>query len=373
MKKEDTDALYEKMSACRACILRDGCTQVVLPAGNRYDPILMIIGDSPGQEEDLHGKPFIGQAGQLLRETLRETGIIKPTNTLMSGIINCRPPMNKFPTDDSPAICTSNWLLKEIELAHPKRLLLLGGQALKHVANMTGVTTNRGKWYDIRGIRTMATFHPSYVMRQEAEGKMQCRKVFESDIREVASEVGEIILKKEQTQAPADQKKQSESPIQLNQSEDLGYDWESETRKHIKDVAEMLENFIHMLKQRGMDHDSSKLMDPESSIFSEIVPSLKKCKYGTEEYKAGMDRMRPALSHHYSHNRHHPEFHESGLSGMNLVDIMEMFCDWAMASKRNINGSFKNSLEVNIKRFGISPDLADILKNTAIELGIWKE
>lgn len=364
---EEIDALYERMSECRACALREGCTQVVLPAGNRYDPLLMIIGDSPGQEEDMQGKPFVGQAGQLLREALRETGVIRPTNTLISGVINCRPPKNKFPTDDSPAICISNWLLKEIELAKPKRLLLLGGAALKHVANMSGVTTNRGRWYDIRGIRTMATFHPSYVMRQESEGKMQCRQVFESDIREVAKEVGELLQEKAPEQAPAG------PSANVTPAPGSGYDWEAETRRHIDDLAEMLEDLVGRIRNRAREHDASKLRPPESTIFSEMVPMLKRCEYGSEEYRAGLEKMRPALTHHYSHNRHHPEFHDRGLSGMNLVDIMEMFCDWAVASKRNVNGSFNNSLEVNRKRFDISPELADILKNTAIELGIWKE
>lgn len=110
---------------------------------------------------------------------------------------NCRPPKNKFPTDETPSICVSKWLDKEIELAKPARMLLVGGQALKHVAGKKGITACRGQWYDVKGIRTMATFHPSYVLRQEGEGKNQFRSILERDVGEVALEVADIEKERE--------------------------------------------------------------------------------------------------------------------------------------------------------------------------------
>jgi uracil-DNA glycosylase family 4 len=184
--------LYNQLKDCTSCEIRKGCTQVVPAIGNKEKPILMIIGEAPGQDEDVQGEPFVGKAGQLLREVLRETNILNRTNSLITNCLKCRPPKNKFPTGDIPSICFSRWLLKEIELAQPKRLLLLGSQALWYVGGMKGITTCRGQWYDFRGIRSLATYHPSYILRQEGEGKTQFRKTFESDIMEVAHEVQKL-------------------------------------------------------------------------------------------------------------------------------------------------------------------------------------
>jgi DNA polymerase len=192
----DLEKLYEEMRGCKACGLRQGCTQVVTAVGQTESPLLLAVGEAPGGEEDTVGEPFVGRAGQMLREVIRETRILNRNNTLISNLLHCRPPKNKFPNDESASICVSKWLLKEIETAKPQRMLLIGGKALQYVANMEGITACRGKWYDIRGIRTMATFHPSYVLRCEGEGKMQIRKLMEQDIGEVAEEVRQLEAKR---------------------------------------------------------------------------------------------------------------------------------------------------------------------------------
>jgi DNA polymerase len=185
--------LYEEMKGCNACKMRAGCTQVVPGAGQVESPILLVVGEAPGGDEDLRGEPFVGQAGQVLRQVLRQTGVLNRTNTLISNTIKCRPPNNKFPKDDSAQVCVAKWLWREIELAKPKRLLLLGNTPLKYVAGLEGITSCRGNWYDVRGIRTMATYHPSYVMRNDSSGEMFVREMFERDIREVADEVRGLI------------------------------------------------------------------------------------------------------------------------------------------------------------------------------------
>jgi DNA polymerase len=189
------DKLYEDMKKCKSCGLREGCSQVVTAVGQTESPLLLLVGESPGQEEDTLGEPFVGKAGQLLREIIRETRVLNKNNTLISNTIHCRPPKNKFPPDEMASVCVSTWLLKEIELAKPERMLLIGAKALWYVARMEGITACRGKWYDIRGIRTMATFHPSYVLRCEGEGKTQIRKLMEQDIGDVAEEVQKLEVK----------------------------------------------------------------------------------------------------------------------------------------------------------------------------------
>lgn len=189
----ELDSLYEEMKSCSACKLRAGCSQVVTSIGQTSAPILLAIGEAPGGDEDAEGVPFVGRAGRVLREALRETGILNKGNTLVTNVLHCRPPKNKFPTDESPSICVGRWLSREIELAAPQRMLLLGAKPLFYVAGLSGIKANRGRWMNVRGIRTMATYHPSYVLRSEREGKMDARRAFEDDIGEVAGEVGYVL------------------------------------------------------------------------------------------------------------------------------------------------------------------------------------
>lgn len=184
--------LYKEMLDCQACKLRGACLRVVPATGQMEDPLLMIVGEAPGQDEDEQGVPFVGKAGQILRRALRETGILNKSNTIITNTVKCRPPKNNFPKDDSASICTTKWLSKEIEQAAPKRMLLLGNVPLKYVASMSGITKMRGQWLNIRGIRTMATYHPSYVSRCDGDGRLDIRRDFERDIQDVADEIGEL-------------------------------------------------------------------------------------------------------------------------------------------------------------------------------------
>lgn len=187
------ESLYDEMRACNACKMRAGCTQVVTSVGQVNSPTLMIIGESPGEEEDESGEPFVGASGQALRAVLRGGKTLNRTNTLISNVLRCRPPRNKFPSDDSADICVSKWLTREIAEANPKRLLLLGNVPLKYVAGLKGITTHRGRWIEAMGVRTMPTYHPSYILRMDSNGDVQAREQWEADISEVAAEVGRLL------------------------------------------------------------------------------------------------------------------------------------------------------------------------------------
>lgn len=120
------------------------------------------------------------------------------------------------------------------------------------------------------------------------------------------------------------------------------------------------------LNNRGENHDASKLEDPELSLFAEWGPKLSGMEYGSDEYKSALGKMGEALQHHYQHNSHHPEHHgEAGVDGMNLIDLIEMTCDWKASTSRVKDGDFMKSLETNRKRFGLSPQLTRIISNTA--------
>lgn len=141
-------------------------------------------------------------------------------------------------------------------------------------------------------------------------------------------------------------------------------DWQRETAEHISKVAEFIYLIVNELLKRAASHDIAKLHEPEAPIFAEFTPLLHKSKYGSNEYKQFLRRMQPALEHHYELYSHHPEHFENGVSGMTLVDLIEMFCDWKAASMRHEDGDIQRSIDLNIERFDLSPQLSAILRNT---------
>lgn len=138
-----------------------------------------------------------------------------------------------------------------------------------------------------------------------------------------------------------------------------------DTKEHIAQVGVLLEKMRDELSQRQVDHDVSKLEEPELSAYATYVPQLKGLEYGSPEYKAVLAKMKPAVQHHYAANRHHPEFFKNGIDGMNLIDVLEMMADWKAAAIRSgAPEKFNENFEKNIERFKISPQLAHVLRNT---------
>ena len=137
-----------------------------------------------------------------------------------------------------------------------------------------------------------------------------------------------------------------------------------ETWKHIYQVEELVEEMAHQLGRRAHSHDNSKLSSPELEVFVEYTPKLKNSTYGSDEYKQFLKEMGKALDHHYANNRHHPEHFPNGIKDMNLIDLIEMICDWKAATLRHADGDIHKSLEINQKRFGYSDELKQIFKNT---------
>lgn len=141
-------------------------------------------------------------------------------------------------------------------------------------------------------------------------------------------------------------------------------DCKKDTQKHIEQVQELMMIVAQAILFRSEVHDDSKLKAPELEIFTEYTPKLKHSTYGSEEYKSFLSEMQVALKHHYANNSHHPEFYENGIRGMNLLDVIEMFCDWKAATMRHDDGDINKSIEINKERFNMSDDLTEIFKNT---------
>ena len=138
-----------------------------------------------------------------------------------------------------------------------------------------------------------------------------------------------------------------------------------ETQKHIELVRKFIRLFTDKLTTRGVEHDKLKMKSPEVEIFTEFTPKLAETTYGSDEYKEFFEQMKPALEHHYANYRHHPEHFVDGVNDMNLIDLVEMICDWKASTLRHNDGNLLKSIEINAQRFGMSEQLTQILVNTA--------
>lgn len=144
-----------------------------------------------------------------------------------------------------------------------------------------------------------------------------------------------------------------------------------DTCQHIALVSLFMAQVKDELKVRAERHDESKLYEPERSIFRENTAKRDSVVYGSVEYYEHLRSVRVALNHHYANNRHHPEHHLSGIRGMNLVDLIEMLCDWMSASMKEANGDparVRHVIHLNQERFGYSDEMAGILNNTVSHL-----
>jgi hypothetical protein len=144
----------------------------------------------------------------------------------------------------------------------------------------------------------------------------------------------------------------------------LNFDFAEETRAHIRQVAARLDAVCRELRARGEAHDQSKFSETEKSRYEGVIPRLKGLEWGTPEYTEAIRALGPALEHHHAHNSHHPEHYEDGARGMDLIDLIEMYCDWAAATLRNESGDLRRSIEINSTKYGIESPLRDILLNT---------
>jgi DNA polymerase len=209
---------YKKFSEdkhnCRCCSIFDEGKLVVQSEGG-MSPTFVFIGEAPGKDEVLHCRPFIGKAGQRLREEIRKNPIFTKTNTLITNVIPCRPKDNKFPADNDLLEitndlgektkhrgyhvvneCMKRWLVRELKILRPKIIITLGAHALRFVRSEKGVTTCRGTWkfLDQYQAWSFATFHPSYVLRCANDPERDfVGNLFEEDIAKVARNWRSII------------------------------------------------------------------------------------------------------------------------------------------------------------------------------------
>jgi hypothetical protein len=143
------------------------------------------------------------------------------------------------------------------------------------------------------------------------------------------------------------------------------YSSKTATLEHKMMVLKYMNVVIQELIERAAVHDNSKLESPEVEYFDEFTPKLGATQYGSPEYKAFLEGMKPGLDHHYAVNRHHPEHFPKGIKDMNLVDLIEMICDWKASTLRQQGGNLLKSIENNANRFEYTQELSAIFVNTA--------
>jgi len=154
------------IAAFEGCALKRTAKSLCFARGS-HEARLMLIGEAPGRDEDLQGKPFVGRAGQLLDLMLAAIGLSE-SEVYITNTVYWRPPGNRTPTPEEVEACAP-FLVRQIELLAPKILVLLGGAAAKNILGVTeGIMRLRGKWLSYPGagaITTLATLHPAYLLR----------------------------------------------------------------------------------------------------------------------------------------------------------------------------------------------------------------
>jgi DNA polymerase len=183
---EELKRLEEEAKKCCKCRLCKTRTNVVFGDG---DPTtnLMLVGEAPGEQEDLQGKPFVGRAGQLLNRFLNLYGVSRD-KVYITNVVKCRPPNNRNPQPDEIAACYP-FLEKQIELISPKVILCLGAFAARTILNLpekTPISKIRGKEFKIeiggKEVIVIPTFHPAYLLRNK-RGEPEFQKDLEKALR----------------------------------------------------------------------------------------------------------------------------------------------------------------------------------------------
>lgn len=148
---------------CRACRLCEGRNSVVFGSGDP-DADLMFVGEGPGAEEDRQGMPFVGAAGELLTKIIQAIEL-RRDQVYITNMVKCRPPKNRDPQPDEMAACRT-YLEHQIDLVQPKLIVALGRVAAQALLDTsTSLGKLRGRWHEVRGVQTRATYHPAALLR----------------------------------------------------------------------------------------------------------------------------------------------------------------------------------------------------------------
>jgi uracil-DNA glycosylase len=162
------DQLAQAVAGCRACGLCEGRRNTVFGVGPaRAD--WMVVGEAPGENEDLQGEPFVGQAGKLLDNMLRSVGLDRRRNVYIANVLKCRPPGNRNPEPQEVAQCEP-FLRRQVELVQPRLILAMGRFAVQTLLqSQEPIGRLRGRAHQYQGVPLVVTYHPAYLLRNLAD------------------------------------------------------------------------------------------------------------------------------------------------------------------------------------------------------------
>jgi len=185
---DSLDQLRHLLGSFEGCNLRLTAKNLVFADGNPQADI-MLIGEAPGRDEDIQGKPFVGRSGQLLDRMLAAIGLDR-SSVYIANVVPWRPPGNRTPTPQETELCKP-FIQRQIELADPKLLVFLGAASAKTLLGaQDGIRKLRGRWmeYETHGrrISCLATYHPAYLLRSPLEKRLSWRDFLEVKARAVS-------------------------------------------------------------------------------------------------------------------------------------------------------------------------------------------
>ncbi len=183
---ENWDELELFCKSCKKCPLCKTRTNVVFGEGNRNSKILF-VGEGPGFNEDVQGRPFVGRSGKLLDELLLNIGLSREKNIFISNIVKCRPPNNRDPLPEEQEICI-NFLRNQVYIMKPKIIVTLGRISSSKIFDpKIKITVDHGSVISKKGILIMPTFHPAAILRN-----MNKKKEIEHDFEILKNKIDEL-------------------------------------------------------------------------------------------------------------------------------------------------------------------------------------
>lgn len=175
--------LRNELGDCRRCKLHLGRKHLVFGEGNPQTE-LVFVGEGPGHEEDLSGRPFVGAAGELLTKIIGAMGLTREM-VYICNVVKCRPPRNRDPEKDEVEACLP-FLRRQLAILRPKAICVLGrvaGQSL--LGPGFRISASRGRWYDFEGVPLLPTFHPAYLLRN-----VSAKRLVWEDVQKIMGHLG---------------------------------------------------------------------------------------------------------------------------------------------------------------------------------------
>jgi len=176
---EDLDTLIR---GCTLCELFRSRTKAVPGEGKTRSPELMIVGEAPGRNEDLKGRPFVGAGGKLLDSLLEKAGL-RREDVFITNVVKCRPPKNRKPKPEEIEICAKHYLENQIKLVSPKLVCTLGATALQYFTGEKTMGSNHGKLLESKsGYKVYPNYHPAAIFRNRP-----LKQVLDEDLTRIPS------------------------------------------------------------------------------------------------------------------------------------------------------------------------------------------